>query len=374
MSATVTNQDSQRIERQRALVQLLENDRSLLLITQPFTAALALRLKLVAVDDKSIPTAATDGRAIFFNVDFAERIDDKTRRFVLCHEVWHCVMGHLRRRLNREPMRWNIAIDYEVNAICYQLLGDCPDNCLILPNRYHGLSAETIYDKVQVGKRSVAKLLDTHLEMSDETAMDWQEFTQQTLANSSMIGKLPGQLARRLQEIVTPRLPWQYLLQRYIQRQLRGEREWFPPSRRHIHRGLYLPRQRSEHVDITVAIDTSGSCRDELGKFLGQLRYLLGTFKSYQVTLLQCDTRIREVRTLTPELPLEINDFQFKGFGGTDFTEVFNYVQENPTSALVFFTDGHVDLPADEPAQPMLWVLTSNGVREMPWGDVAKMS
>lgn len=283
-------------------------------------------------------------------------------------------MGHLRRRLNREPLRWNMAIDYEVNAICYQLLGYCPDNCLIMPNRYHGLSAETIYDKIQVCKRDAEKVLDTHLKMSDETAMDWQEFTQQTLSNSSMIGKLPGQLARRLQEIVTPRIPWQYLLQRYIQRQLRGEREWFPPSRRHIHRGLYLPRQRSEHVDITVAIDTSGSCRDELDKFLGQLRYLLGTFKSYQVTLLQCDTRIREVRTVTPELPLDINDFQFKGLGGTDFSEVFNFVQENPTSALVFFTDGHVNLPTDEPAQPVLWVLTSNGVREMPWGDVAQMS
>lgn len=239
---------------------------------------------------------------------------------------------------------------------------------------YLHLSAETIYDKIQVCKRDAEKVLDTHLKMSDETAMDWQEFTQQTLSNSSMIGKFPGQLARRLQEIVTPRIPWQYLLQRYIQRQLRGEREWFPPSRRHIHRGLYLPRQRSEHVDIAVAIDTSGSCRDELDKFLGQLRYLLGTFKSYQVTLLQCDTRIREVRTVTPELPLDINDFQFKGLGGTDFSEVFNFVQENPTSALVFFTDGHVNLPTDEPAQPVLWVLTSNGVREMPWGDVAQMS
>src|SRR5690606_32498510 len=85
----------------------------------------------------TIPTVATDGRSIFFNVDFAERIDEKTRRFVLCHEVWHCVMGHLRRRLNREPLRWNMAIDYEVKAICYQLLGYCPDNCLIMRSEEH---------------------------------------------------------------------------------------------------------------------------------------------------------------------------------------------------------------------------------------------
>ena len=381
MSAPAFDNDSQDLQRQRELVQTLENDRSLLLLTQPFTAALAMRLKIVAVggtlsESQRIPTAATDGKAIYFNVDFADRIDAKTRRFVLCHEVWHCVMGHLSRRLYRQPMRWNIAIDYEVNAICHELLGYHPEGCLIAKTK-HGFerneSAEEIYERIQVTEQAASQVLDKHLEMSDITATEWQEFTQQLMASGRGIGKLPGHLTLRIKGIVTPPMPWQQLLRRYVQRQLRGERQWFPPSRRHIHRGLYLPRQRSEHIDLTLALDTSGSCIPYLGQFLEQLRHLLGSFASYQVTILQCDSKIQDIRQISPDRPLTISDYQVSGFGGTAFHEVFDYVRNNPTQALVFFTDGHVDLPPQPPSQPVLWVIAPQGRKRMPWGEVALM-
>lgn len=383
VNATTFGNDIQRLQRQRELVQKLENDRSLLLLTQPFTAALAMRLKLVAVgganhdpEAKRIPTAATDGKAIYFNVDFADKIDDKTRRFVLCHEVWHCVMGHLKRRLHRESMRWNIAVDYEVNAICHELLGYHPECCLIAKTK-NGFerkeSAEEIYDRIKVSQREAGLVLDTHLEMSEATVTEWQEFTQQVLASGKDHGRLPGNLVQRIREIVAPPMPWQQILQRYIQRQLRGERQWFPPSRRHIHRGLYLPRQRSEHIELTLALDTSGSCLRHLGGFLGQLRHLLASFSSYNVTILQCDTQIQDIRQVSPDRPLNISDYHIKGFGGTDFNEVLDYVRKHPTQALVFFTDGYVELPAHAPSQPVLWVITPDGCTEMPWGQVALM-
>jgi predicted metal-dependent peptidase len=36
--------------------------------------------------------------------------------FVLAHEIMHCVLNHMRRGKGHDPMKSNIAADYEVNA------------------------------------------------------------------------------------------------------------------------------------------------------------------------------------------------------------------------------------------------------------------
>lgn len=362
---------------------LLHRDRSQLLLRQPFTAGLAMHLEIVVVNDienvrmdPRISTAATDGRNIFFDARFTAGLDNRTRQFVLCHEVWHCVMGHLRRQLGREHQRWNRAIDYEVNAICRELLGFVPEQALYNPDWRH-LSAEEIYVQIEQGHEPRAmrrtEVIDQHLPVDPFVAQQWREFMQQALQSGKHAGSLPGRLRQRMQQAISPRLPWQQILQRFVQRQANGERQWYPPARRHIHRGWYLPRQRSDYLKLTVAIDTSGSCANDLGKFLAQLNYLLGCYRSYDVTVLQCDTRIVSVDHYTPERPLRASDFEFSGFGGTSFQPVFDYVQEHPTNALVYFTDGYGHEPTNHSNVPVLWVLTRDGVDAMRYGETVRM-
>lgn len=355
------------------LERVLEKDRSLLLLRQPFTAALAMRLRLVGTDDRRIPTAATDGLTVFFNVNFAASVDTKTRQFVLCHEVWHCVMGHLTRRQGRDPERWNRAVDYEVNHICQQLLDFVPD-CALYNHDWCGRSAEAIYPLLAgFDDLKGQAVMDSHLPITAEVEQAWREFVIQTMGSSPHWSLLPGNLRNRLSSVLQPALPWQQILQRFVQRQLTGDRQWFPPSRRHIHRGLYLPRQRSEFIELTVALDTSGSCAGALGRFLGQLQHLLAAFSAYEVTILQCDTHITDITMVTPDQPLRLEDYQLKGYGGTRFDEVLDYVEQNSTNALVFFTDGYVHLPVASPSVPVLWILTSLGADQMPWGEVAHL-
>ncbi len=359
-----------------SLVNQLERDRGLLLLQQPFTAALSLRLQLNAVKGNDIPTAATDGRSVFFNVDFANRIDDKTRQFVLCHEVWHCVMGHFSRQQSREHQRWNRAVDYEVNSIVKQLLGFVPPQALYR-YEYKELSAEQIYPQLMVDEEKPEQgVLDTHLPINSEQQQRWREYVQQAkLANAAHWSSLPGNVKKQLEQVVSPSLPWQHLLQRFVQRQLIGERQWLPPSRRHIHRGLYLPRQRSDFIELTVALDTSGSCSDELAVFLQQLSHLLAAFQDYRVTVLQCDRRIQHIDTFTPDSPLNADSFTAKGFGGTAFKPVLDYVDKHPTNALIYFTDGCAEIPTKPPQTPLLWVLPETaGNDRIPWGEVATIS
>ncbi|MCO4321009.1 DUF2201 family putative metallopeptidase [Aliidiomarina quisquiliarum] len=368
--------EQQQLAKQQAkLVKQLHEDRSYLLLTQPFTAGLALRLEIEAVTDLQIPTAATDGQKIYFNVDFANAINDQTRRFVMCHEVWHCVMGHLTRRQGRNPQLWNIAVDYEVNAICQQLLHYIPKGALF-DAALKGKSAEEIYHLLADGSLKASSsqgVLDNHMEMSVTTVYKWQEHIKTAMDTSNHYGLLPSNIRRAIQAVYSPPLPWKHLLQRFVQRQLTGERQWFPPSRRHIYRGLYLPRQRGESIELTIALDNSGSCTREASVFLGQLKVLLGAFAHYEVTLIQCDTVIQSVNIITPMNPLQEKHFNFSGGGGTDFQAVFDYIKQHPTPGLVFFTDGCVRLNNTPPAVPVLWVLTSNGQTSMPWGEVTRL-
>lgn len=359
-----------------SLVSQLERDRSLLLLQQPFTAALSLRLQLQAVSSAKVPTAATDGETVFFNVDFANRIDDKTRQFVLCHEVWHCVMGHFSRQQSRELKRWNRAIDYEVNSIVKQLLGFVPSQALYR-YEFKGLSAEQIYPLLpEQPQNPEQEVLDSHLPITAEQQQQWREYVQQAkLASASHWGALPGRIKQQLESVVSPSLPWQHLLQRFVQRQLTGERQWLPPSRRHIHRGLYLPRQRSDFIELTVALDTSGSCSSELAVFLKQLVHLLAAFQDYRVTVLQCDRQIQHIEAFTPDNPLNVDSFIAKGLGGTAFKPVLDYVDKHHSTALVYFTDGWAEVPPQPPQTPVLWVLPdSAGNDHIPWGEVATIN
>ena len=87
-----------------------------LLLRHPFFGNMATRLRIKAADDWS-PTAAVDGRNLYFNTQFFNAMDNKEIEFVIAHEILHCVFDHLTRRDDRDPQIYNIAADYIVNNL-----------------------------------------------------------------------------------------------------------------------------------------------------------------------------------------------------------------------------------------------------------------
>ena len=79
-----------------------------------FLGNLALRLKLVDAT-KWCPTAATDFKHLYYNRDFIDRCTLDETKFVIAHEVMHCVYDHFNRRNGREPRMYNCAGDYVIN-------------------------------------------------------------------------------------------------------------------------------------------------------------------------------------------------------------------------------------------------------------------
>ena len=95
----------------------LTYDRHALLVKFPFAGNITMRMNLIPCRDKRVLTACTDGKSIWFNISFYNKLKPNERVFVLAHEVWHCVMMHLVRQHNRDSELFNIATDMEVNYL-----------------------------------------------------------------------------------------------------------------------------------------------------------------------------------------------------------------------------------------------------------------
>lgn len=80
----------------------------------PFMGAFASKLRPIYTF--RVKTQATDGYNLFINPQFTYNLDLTGKVFVMAHEIFHCVLNHMRRGASHDPERSNIAADYEVNA------------------------------------------------------------------------------------------------------------------------------------------------------------------------------------------------------------------------------------------------------------------
>ncbi|RJR29575.1 hypothetical protein C4564_02070, partial [Candidatus Microgenomates bacterium] len=62
-----------------------------LLFSQPFYAALAMRLTVVETTQHK--RMATDGKSLYYNPEWVTMITRAQLRGVICHEVMHCTNG-----------------------------------------------------------------------------------------------------------------------------------------------------------------------------------------------------------------------------------------------------------------------------------------
>jgi predicted metal-dependent peptidase len=138
----------------------IERARYGLILDAPFFGSLMVRLPIIRDDSRR--TFCTDGTVIRYNQPYADRLDMEEIRYVLCHEIMHCAMGHLWRLCGRELETWNRACDYTIN----QMLDDYAQTASPVPwrrpkglldiagePRFRGLSAEEIYGLMMQDKQ-----------------------------------------------------------------------------------------------------------------------------------------------------------------------------------------------------------------------------
>ncbi len=371
-----------------------------LLFGQPFFGTLTMHLKLVdATDAGWCPTAAVDGRHIFYNREFFKDLDVDEIQFVLCHEVLHVALDHFGRRHHRDPSWWNMANDYIINGMLVRdKIGKMPTKKVMDPNekdedgataqrvglydeRYLDWTSEAVYDDLEKRKVKKQMTLDVHIEMGDDSGKNGknkipvkvdaeglkklkEEMKNKVLqAAQAAAGKLPASLKRLIDDLVEPKISWRDLLQQNIQSCITDDFTWMRPNRKHMYGGIFLPTlDKDETIDIAIAIDMSGSISDAMAKdFLSEVYGIMNSYNDFTISILCFDTNVYNFQKFTKDSEDELLSYECKGGGGTDFMAFWNYWIENeiePKKAVVF-TDGYpFGTWGPETYADTLWVIT----------------
>lgn len=131
--------------------------------------------------------------------------------------------------------------------------------------------------------------------------------------------------------------------------------------------------------EFVIAIDTSRSVSGKtvqafLQKTYNILKQKENFFTKFVLHIIQCDTDIREDVKITSKEEFDeyIGKAQLKGFGGTDFRPVFDYVDRLIAKkefvnlkGLIYFTDGRGIFPARPPKYKTAFVFVDDALDEI---------
>ena len=356
--------------------------RTRLILDKPFLGALALRLPLVEAESAWCKTTWSNGKTLYYNPAYIDALDVEQTQFALSREAMHCALLHFYRRANRIKKLWENACDFAVNPLLIDDgLKPTPDTVHFA--EYNGMTAEEIYPLLEDNQQeqdeqdadagegdSEQQRLAQNLDFSEKEmlAVQWRQRLASAAQQAMQAGKLSGQLARLVDAFVQPKLPWRSMLAQHLSATARNDYSYTRPSNRRGDPAVF-PGLRSEEVDLVVAVDTSGSIREnEIEQFFSEINAIKGQIRA-RITLLCCDVEINQQCPVVFEAWDEFKfGAQIKGGGGTDFRPVFQWLdrQDKMPDTLVYFTDACGQFPEQEPVYPTLWLV--KGKANVPFG------
>ena len=349
-----------------------------LLLRHPFFGNMATRLK-VENCDAWCPTAATDGKHLFYNTQFFNALSNKEIEFVIAHEILHCVFDHIIRREDRDPEIYNIACDYIVNnTLVRDKIGDPVKMIPIYQDwKYDNWQSEAVYDDIyEKAKENGKKFLEQMGQLLDEH-IDWEKkpgqskkgkggkdkqrpyYTKDEMkkirdqvkenmisaAQSAGAGNVPAEIERMIKELTEPKMNWREILRQQIQATVKNDYTFSRPSRKGWHTGVVLPGMNfDQQIDCAIAFDMSGSIGNDQAKdFLSEVKGIMDEFKEYNVKLWCFDTAVYNEKDYSSTDGEDFSDYQPVGGGGTEFMCNWEYMKEHDIQPkkLIMFTDGY---------------------------------
>lgn len=391
-----------------------------LLKNAPFYGDILMKIQFV--EDDSIPTAATNGKKIFYNKKFLAKLKTTQINYVIMHELFHVLLMHWKRSKDLDAYMWNIACDYVVNSMIDRLVYIFKSDTGIVferpPEGIFGdwgndLAAEDVYQKIlsdnkQKKEQSESKarkfIIRSHysdwgnakyknVEMKDfdiiftdeKTGEPLSDVEQKELENmvkgwiKESMNRNQGMMSSRLipnrllKLVQSKKLPWYKLLNEYLELNVSDESSYLTPERKYLHMDLIVPGaelKADELGDIWAFIDSSGSIgNDDMNQFVTQLCRIAKEFEC-DVNIGYWDTSVTDVYTkVKPKKILECTPHHS---GGTDVGCVYKYLNMNhiKSPVILILTDGYFSQPREEDMKKYqkntILVLTENNMHA-PW-------
>ena len=201
----------------------------------------------------------------------------------------------------------------------------------------------------------------------ESLSVQWQQRMAGAAQQAIQAGKMGDGMARLVDHMLQPRLPWRMLLARYLTATARDDYSFQRPSRREG--SAILPSLRGSQVDLLVVVDSSGSISDtEIAEFVSEIDAIKGQMRA-KITLLACDDKLADNAPwiYEPWDAFEVPE-DIEGGGGTSFLPPFDYVAQmgKQPDLMLYFTDADGEFPAREAPFPVIWLI--KGKKPVPWG------
>ena len=353
-----------------------------MLVKYPFFGSVVSNVEYRS--DKNIQTSGTDGKTIYYNSKYLESLSIEEQTFVFAHEVCHIAFNHILRTEGKNQEIWNIATDAVINQF---LIRDGLKMAIGGINIAEAINydAETLYEKLleenkqnqqqssetskssqEHGKQSQDVGHDTHSmweqavenhkkeqESSkpniisekdafkknlEEKKRQLEELKKEIIKQATQAGTSTNEDIRKVADIGTskPIIDWRYILKEAIKYDI----DWSYENAT-IEDGIVTACLEKQPMSETeIILDTSGSISEILLKnFLRECKNIL------QHTRLKIgcfDTKFygfKEIRTEE-----DIDNMNFKGYGGTDFDVAVNSFTKRVENKIIF-TDGEAAMP-----------------------------
>jgi len=347
-------------------------------------------------------TAATDGVSLMWNPYWFLHLPKLTRLTVLMHELRHPAKLHFIRQGDRDHEIWNYACDIKINnelmRAGYSFVG--LEWCWYDLSFPEEMPEEDIYDVIfQRGSQlpsggswgptnasmfpggimpPMPKLLGDMFpsggpmskeDMARAVNNVVKAAQQAKLNNPNKAGQMPGDIEAILTQFLTPIVPWEIYLHRFMSELAEHGQTWKKPNRRY--QDFYLPSRFEEEgalAHLAYFEDTSGSITDAL-RFNSEFKFVKETYQPKKMTLIQFDTIIQDEHVYLEEDPFD--QVVIKGRGGTLLEPVRQWIIDNRPTAVVVFSDlccaPMGPLPFDI---PIIWIAISNKTAVVPYGQI----
>jgi len=206
----------------------------------------------------------------------------------------------------------------------------------------------------------------------ESLSLQWQQRMASAAQQAIQAGKMGGSMARMVDHLLQPRLPWRMLLSRYMTMVARDDYTYMRPSSRRGDPAVY-PSLRSAQLNIVVALDISGSISNsEINEFMSEVDSIKAQMRA-RITLLVCDSKLDGPWIFEPWDEFTMPK-KFKGGGGTRFNPVIEWAeaQDEAPNLIVYFTDAQGEFPEQEPTFPVVWLV--KGKTPVPWGQRVQLN
>lgn len=331
-------------------------------------------------EDRSVPTAVTDGMCVRYNPEFLGSMTPGERNYIIMHEMMHVLLRHPMRGKNKRPDIWNAAADYIVNSILdwdvrpvmrkIDIPFDRPKDglfaevdrmqsteslydCILRDNpevsEDGSFVSRTTYRQGIDGEKKVIYAPESDLAkpapMSKQQETLAEEKVKALLRRAAKKGSGSFSIPPQLVQILDTKKPdWRVLLREFLDTKIKDEVSYATPERKYLHMNLILPGHPTEEEELEelwAFVDSSGSIgKERMDMFLTQLYRISKEFHCI-INLCFWDTKVTDVyrRVIGEKNLLKCVPTHS---GGTDVNCVYDWLRENKVrpEVMLILTDG----------------------------------